>query len=178
MKIKPMTMFESFFNALLEAQNCIAQYRSLMDFCSRHSLKSNGSIVSLINNVGYVATIRLSNIYGKSSEENHWDKLLSKEEREQIYSQCFGSNDEYELAWKTLCDFRIKVAVHYTREMMECEFPRLSEFQHTIYLTVEFVSKKYGFVNPDTSIQFFKSQYEEIYRQTQELFGVCLSDDQ
>lgn len=114
---------------------------------------NNNSFINLYNNNAMMIIIRVCNVFGTDSEDNHWKKIVDNEDdfRNNVILRVFKDLEEWNMFHNNLVNFRKKYCVHMVPEDIESSLSKMD----TIYLllkdTMIYFSNKYGLIPSCTS---------------------------
>ena len=127
---------------------------------------------SLYNNNAMMIVIRVSNIFGANSEDNHWKKLVDDYDdfRNNVLYKSFESKEKWEDFYNNLTNFRDKYCAHYAVEEIKSYLP----FMKAIYkllkeVTLYFI--KYFNLCPSYTAKEIDSIYQNKMDETIKLFA-------
>lgn len=160
---------ENILDIITNAIESIAIYKGMVSLIDSH--KDNSVFITLLNNCAMIAVIRICNIFGTDSENNHWKKLFEDHNsfRNTIILPVFDNFEEYEKYNHMLKNFRNDFVVHFIEDS-NVVMPYFEPTLKLLTATLKYILDKFKYNVDKEPIKNAEYFYEKIYYKTVNMF--------
>ncbi len=106
----------NFINIICLSIESIAIYKAMSTLLEKY--KNDNVFVTLFNHNAMMIVIRISDLFGKNNEDNHWKKLFKKchyeDFRNKVIFDIFEDQGKFNDFYENLTSFRSNYVVHYS----------------------------------------------------------------
>lgn len=147
----------------------IAIFDGMKSLASKY--ENNDTFNSLYNNNAMMIVIRLSNIFGKDYEDNHWKKYIDDHNdfRNKVLYKTFEAPEKWIVFHNNLVSFRSEYCAHYVVKEITSYLPFMNIIYKLLEDTILYFTDCFNFT-PSYTKEEIESIYQSKLDETIKLF--------